>query len=64
MRRLTERGLGGGRPLHTCAVVGHVVVGAGAHRPAGAEQAQPFTLLPVTWISDWRREGERLGKVT
>lgn len=61
---LTERGLGGGRPLHTCAVVGHVVVRAGAHRPAGAEQAQPFALLPVTWVSDWRREGETSGKIT
>lgn len=58
VRRLTERGLGGRRPLHTCAVVGHVVVGAGAHGPAGAEEAQPFALLPVTGISDWRREEE------
>lgn len=59
VRGLTERGLGGGGPLHARAVVGHVVVGAGAHRPAGAEQAQPLALLPVTRVGGHWREGER-----
>lgn len=58
-RGLTERGLGGGGPLHARAVVGHVVVGAGAHRPAGAEQAQPLALLPVTRVGGHWREGEK-----
>lgn len=58
MRGLTEGGLGGGGPLHARAVVGHVVVGAGAHRPAGAEQAQPLALLPVARVGGHWREGE------
>lgn len=52
----TERRLGGIRLLHTRAIVCNVVVGAGAHRPTGAEQTQPLTLLPVTWVSHWCRE--------
>lgn len=59
VRGLTERGLGGGGPLHARAVVGHVVVGAGAHRPAGAEQAQPLALLPVARVGGHWREGEK-----
>lgn len=47
---LTERGLSGGGPLHAGAVVGHVVVGTGAHRAAGTEQTQPLTLLTVTGV--------------
>lgn len=54
--RLTEWWLGGGRSLHACTVVGHVVVRAGTHRSTGAEQTQPLTLLPVTWVSHWCRE--------
>lgn len=59
VRGLTEGGLGGGGPLHARAVVGHVVVGAGAHRPAGAEQAQPLALLPVARVGGHWREGEK-----
>lgn len=54
--RLTEWWLGGGRSLHACAIVGHVVVRAGTHWSAGAEQTQPLTLLPVTWVSHWCRK--------
>lgn len=59
VRGLTEWGLRGGGPLHAGAVVGHVVVGTGAHRPAGTEQTQPLALLPVTWVGGHWREGER-----
>lgn len=48
---LTDGGLGGGGHLHTGAIVRYVVVRAGAHWPAGTEQTQPFTLLPITWVS-------------
>lgn len=42
-----ERGSG---RLHTGAVVERVSVGTGAHRSAGAEQAEPLALLPVARI--------------
>lgn len=40
---------GSGR-LHTGAVVQRVPVGAGADWAAGAQQTEPLTFLPVTWI--------------
>lgn len=56
---LTERGLSGGGSLHTGAVVSYVVVGTGAHRPAGTKQTQPPALLAVTWIGSHWREREK-----
>ena len=47
------RGLGS---LHTGTVVSHIVVGTGAHGPAGAQQTQPLTLLTVARVSHWYRE--------
>lgn len=40
---------GSGR-LHTGAVVQRVPIGTGADWAAGAQQTEPLTFLPVTWI--------------
>lgn len=49
--KLTEWGLCGCWPLHAGAVISHIFIWAGAHWSAGAEQTQPLTFLPVTWVS-------------
>lgn len=56
MEGLTDGGLGGGGHLHTSAIVRYVVIRAGAHWPAGTEQTQPFTLLPITWVSHCKKK--------
>lgn len=55
---LTDRRQCGGGQLHTCAVVQCASIGTGAHWSTGAQQTQPLTFLPVTWISHWKRQTE------
>lgn len=45
-----ERRLGRTGSLHTGPIVSHIVIGASAHWSTGAQQAQPLTLLTVTWV--------------
>lgn len=47
---LTDGGLSGWRQFHTRAIISHTIVRAGTHWTTGAEQTQPFTLLPVAWV--------------
>lgn len=47
---LTDGRESGSRRLHAGAVVQRVSVGTGADWSTGAEQAEPFAFLPVTWI--------------
>lgn len=58
-RLLTDWRQCGSWQLHACAVVQRASIGAGADWPAGAQQTQPFTFLPVTGISHWRSQKER-----
>lgn len=57
---LTDGGLGGGGHLHTGAIVRYVVVRAGTHWPTGTKQAQPFTLLPITWVSHCKKKKRQI----
>lgn len=45
-----ERRLGRTGSLHTGPIISHIVIGASAHWSTGAQQAQPLTLLTVTWV--------------
>jgi hypothetical protein len=47
---LTDRGECRSRELHTGSVVQGASVGTGTDWTTGAEQTQPLTLLPVTWV--------------
>lgn len=53
MGGLTEGELVRWLHLHTGTIVRDMVIGTGAHRPAGTEQTQPFTFLPITWVCHW-----------
>lgn len=50
---LTDRGQCWGRNLDTGATVQYSAIGTHAHWTAGAEQTQPLTLLPVTWVGHY-----------
>lgn len=47
---LTDRGQSRGRHFHTGTVVQYSAIGTRADWAAGAEQTQPLTFLPVTWV--------------